>query len=51
MRDAICGHTPEAEGDKYEKPTVKDMANALKDFPRYKVALATPSSPLPDVRD
>jgi integrase len=38
MRDAICGHTPETEGDKYEKPTVKDMANALKDFPRHKVA-------------
>jgi integrase len=37
VRDAICGHAPETEGDKYEKPTVKDMASALKQFPRYKV--------------
>jgi integrase len=38
MRDAICGHASKSVGDEYEKPTVEDMANALKQFPRYKIA-------------
>ncbi len=37
MRDAICGHAAKTEGDKYEKPPVADMAEALKHFPRYKI--------------
>ncbi len=35
MRDAICGHASKSVGDEYEKPTVEDMANALRQFPRY----------------
>jgi integrase len=37
MRDAMCGHAAKTEGDKYEQPTVADMAEALKQFPRYNV--------------
>jgi hypothetical protein len=37
IRDAICGHTPRAVGDQYETPTVADMAEALKKFPRYEI--------------
>jgi integrase len=36
IRDAICGHAPRTVGDQYITPTVEDMANALKGFPRYK---------------
>jgi integrase len=35
VRDAICGHTLRDVGDKYEAPTVEDMAVELKKFPRY----------------
>jgi integrase len=35
IRDAICGHSPGAVGDQYETPTVADMTEALKKFPRY----------------
>jgi len=35
IRDAICGHSPRAVADQYETPTVADMAEALKKFPRY----------------
>jgi integrase len=35
VRDAICGHSPRAVADQYETPTVADMAEALKKFPRY----------------
>jgi integrase len=37
IRDAICGHNPRAVADQYETPTVADMAEALKKFPRYEV--------------
>jgi integrase len=37
MRDAICGHSSQTVGDEYEKPLVEDMAEALKQFPRYKI--------------
>jgi len=37
VRDAICGHSPRAVADQYETPTVADMAEALKKFPRYDV--------------
>jgi integrase len=37
IRIEICGHAPETVADKYEHPTVEDMAAALKRFPRYKV--------------
>jgi len=37
VRDAICGHSPGAVGDQYETPTVADMAEALKKFPRYEI--------------
>jgi integrase len=51
VRDAICGHAPRAVRDQYEIPTIEDMANALKQFPRYKIdnqpqtAPAAPNSP------
>ena len=35
MRDAICGHSPRSIADLYETPTVADIAEALKKFPRY----------------
>jgi integrase len=34
-RDAICGHSPRSIADQYETPTLADMAEALKKFPRY----------------
>jgi integrase len=37
IRDEICGHAPGTVADKYEHPTVEDMAVALKRFPRYEV--------------
>jgi len=37
IRDEICGHAPGSVGDGYEHPTVEDMADALKRFPRYAV--------------
>jgi integrase len=37
VRDAIVGHAPRTVADKYEHPTVADMAKALKRFPRYAV--------------
>jgi integrase len=35
IRDAICGHSPRTVADQYEMPTLEDMAEALKKFPRY----------------
>jgi integrase len=37
VHDAITGHTPATEGRKYGPPSIVDMANALKKFPRYKL--------------
>jgi integrase len=37
MRDEISGHAPRGVADEYEHPTVDDMAEALKRFPRYAV--------------
>jgi integrase len=37
VSDAITGHTPTTEGGKYGRPTLGDMAEALKKFPRYKI--------------
>jgi len=37
IRDEICGHAPGTVADRYEHPTVEDMAEALKRFPRYEV--------------
>jgi integrase len=36
-RDAICGHSPRSVADEYEMPSLGDMAEALKKFPRYEV--------------
>jgi integrase len=36
-RDTICGHATKAVADEYEKPTIEDMARALKRFPRYEI--------------
>jgi integrase len=38
MRDAIAGHAPRTEADKYVHPSVEAMAEALKRLPRYTVA-------------
>jgi integrase len=35
--DAITGHAPPTEGRAYGAPTLEDMADALKLFPRYKI--------------
>lgn len=37
--NAICGHAPASEGDKYGVPTLKTMATAMEKFPRYKIGL------------
>jgi integrase len=37
VHDEITGHAAASEGRKYTKPTVEDMAEALKKFPRYKL--------------
>jgi integrase len=37
VRDTICGHATKAIADEYERPTLEDMARALKQFPRYKI--------------
>ena len=38
MSDWITGHAQEAVARGYEEPTIGDMAEALKKFPRYKIA-------------
>jgi integrase len=37
FRDAFCGHSTKDVGDQYETPTAEDMADALKQFPRYDI--------------
>jgi integrase len=37
IRDALCGHRPRTVADLYETPTLEDMAEALKKFPRYEI--------------
>lgn len=37
VHDEITGHAPASEGRKYTVPTVEDMAEALKKFPRYEL--------------
>lgn len=37
IRFAFCGHSSDDVGDGYETPTVEDMAEELKLFPRYAV--------------
>jgi integrase len=37
IRDEIVGHAPRTVADRYEHPTIEDMAVALKCFPRYEV--------------
>jgi hypothetical protein len=35
IRFAMCGHTSTDEGDRYETPSVEDMAVEGRKFPRY----------------
>lgn len=37
IRDAFCGHSSGNVGSIYERPTVEDLAEAIKEFPRYPV--------------
>jgi integrase len=37
VSDAITGHAPPTEGRAYGAPILVDMANALKQFPRYEI--------------
>jgi integrase len=37
-RDAIVGHAARSTAESYEHVTVEDMAEALKQFPRYTIA-------------
>lgn len=41
LRDAFCGHSSGNVGSIYERPSVEDLAQAIKTFPRYPVD-ATP---------
>jgi integrase len=43
VSDAITGHSPVNEARKYGRPTVEDMANALKKFPRYRLEGEAPA--------
>jgi integrase len=45
VSDVITGHTPPTEGRKYGAPTLEDMAEALKKFPRYKIEDNQPKQP------
>jgi integrase len=38
VRDAICGHEPGEVDDEYDNVTPADMAKALAQFPRYRLA-------------
>ena len=40
LRDAFCGHSSGNVGSIYERPSVEDLAEAIKDFPRYPVDAA-----------
>ena len=51
MRDTICGHATKAVADEYEKPNVKDMARALKQFPRYEIDNPTQPRAAPRVSE
>jgi len=37
IRDAVCGHTSRSQAERYELPTVEDMAVALIEFPRWEL--------------
>jgi integrase len=37
FRDAFCGHASKEVGDHYETPSLEDMAEEIKRFPRYVV--------------
>ncbi len=37
IRDGMCGHASRTVADEYETPTVEDMAEAMKRFPRYEL--------------
>jgi integrase len=37
IRDAVCGHAPRTQAERYELPTVEDIAGALITFPRWEV--------------
>lgn len=37
IRDAFCGHAPGTVGAIYEVPSVEDLAEAIKRFPRYPI--------------
>jgi integrase len=43
VHDEITGHEQASEGRKYTRPTIEDMADALKKFPRYDLADPTKS--------
>ncbi|HEY9009710.1 MAG TPA: hypothetical protein VIN06_01700 [Devosia sp.] len=40
IRDAFCGHSDGRVGAIYETPTVEDLAEAIKTFPRYEIDAA-----------
>src|SRR5690606_26134027 len=44
LRDAFCGHSSGNVGSIYERPSVEDLAEAIKDFPHYPVE--APQRPL-----
>ncbi|MEP9396151.1 hypothetical protein [Mesorhizobium sp. KR2-14] len=50
IRDAFCGHSDPKVGRLYELPSIEDLAEALKEFPRYEIDTRSRCSPvhLPD---
>lgn len=55
VHDEITGHEQASEGRKYTRPTMEDMADALKKFPRYNLddpttSVVDPPSVLPSRR-
>lgn len=43
IRDAFCGHSSGTVGSIYERPSVEDLAEAIKDFPRYPIEVSRAS--------
>jgi hypothetical protein len=37
IRFGFCGHTSKDEGDRYETPSVEDLAVEGRKFPRYEI--------------
>lgn len=48
LRDAFCGHSSGNVGSIYERPSVEDLADAIKEFPRYTTQAGAAEEPARD---